>query len=49
MSVSEQNSALSITDSTATQQQFIISDDKVKINKSEIYHEDYTALNDWLI
>ena len=45
MSVSEQNSALSITDSTATQQQFIMLNDKIKINKSETYHKDHAALN----
>ena len=46
MFISEQNSTLSITDSTVTQQQFIILDNKIKINKSEIYYKNCTILND---
>ena len=50
MSVSSQrNSAISsFSESTTIQRRFIIfDDDRVKINKSDIYHEDRNELNDW--
>ena len=50
MSVSNQrNSAISnFSRSTTTQKRFIIfDDDKVKINKFDIYHENRNELNDW--
>ena len=51
MSVSDQrNSAISsFSESTTAQRRFIIfDDDKIKINKSDIYHEDRNELNNWL-
>ena len=51
MSVSSQrNSTISsFSESTTAQKRFIIfDDDKIKINKLDIYHENRNELNDWL-
>ena len=50
MSVSNQRNSIisSFSESTTAQKRFIIfDDDRIKINKSDIYHEDRNELNDW--
>jgi len=49
MSVSGQRAPTSSTSSTAPRRPSNGEDDKVKINKPDVYHEDQIGLKDWLM
>ncbi len=49
MSVSGQRAPISSSSSTASRRPSTDEDDKIRINKSDIYHEDRIGLKDWLM
>jgi hypothetical protein len=49
MSVSGQRVSTPSSSSTASRRPSTDEDDKIRVNKPDIYHEDRTGLEDWLM
>jgi hypothetical protein len=49
MFVSDQRASISSISSSASRRSSIDEDDKIRINKPDVYHEDRIGLKDWLM